>query len=80
MHGLWQALFPASFMNPSCRASQADEVPVALFFQNGKFGAFVKQSDLERSSIVPGIYRRFLFSHIPGRVNDDVVCEYPATG
>ena len=37
-------------------------------------------SILERSGIVPGVYRRFLFSHIPGRVNDDVVCEYPADG
>ena len=30
--------------------------------------------------IVPGIYRRVLLRHVPGRVNGDVICVDPAAG
>jgi len=56
-------------MNPSDRATQADDIPIALFFQDRKPGAFIKQRDLGRGSIVPGVNRRLLFCHIPGRID-----------
>ena len=59
-------------MNPPDRGAQADNIPVALFLQNGKPGIFVKKGDLAGSGIIPGIYRRFLFSHVPGRIYDEV--------
>ena len=60
-----------SNMNASNRTAQTDEIPITIFFHNGKLGIFVKQSDLGRSSIIPGKHSRFLFSHVPCRVDDD---------
>lgn len=59
-------------MNSSSRTVQADEIPISIFFQNGKPGIFAKQSVLEHSSIITDIHSRFLFSHVPCRVDDDV--------
>ena len=67
-------------MNPSGGAAQADNIPLVLFFQNGKLGAVVKQRDLGRGGIVPGVYRRFRFGYIPSRVEEDVVRICPAAG
>ena len=50
-----------------------------IYICNGE-EVFVEQGDPGRGSIVPGVNLRSLFSHIPGRVNDDIVCEYPADG
>ena len=71
---------PVSLANPSNRAAQADEVPVALFFQNGKPGVSGKPCNLRRGDIIPGIYSRFLFCHVPGRVDEDAVRVDPFAG